>query len=218
MKKLLCPSLMSIASASVLFGQIVEPDIEFTETIDVDKYADYIKDNVEYNVDDDYNLRTFKAEVSGGATAYIPLGTFVHGTLHKLDVAGAGAHALSAGEYTFSVEWSASAAKINVKQILQRDHNNVFKIYAFHDAPHTSLVLKYTNIASTANILTVNHACHKQGWRAHNQTLLDNFMALSNEQKEESVLKGDMELHTGPSVNANGFVPGYWAIIAVVIV
>jgi len=169
MKKILY-ALMPVVSVSTLFAQTqVDPEIAFTETIDVDQYADYIRDNIPYDVSDDYSVRTFKAEISAASTSYIPLGTFNHGHLHRLAVGAAGVNATSSADYTFTVNATRNPDGIHVHQVLQRDHGSHFKIYAIKDGNLTSLVMRYTNTAPASNtsnrvnIVRVNHTSQGSG-------------------------------------------------------
>ena len=198
----------------------IDPEVEITETIDVDKYADYILNGENYDVNNDYSVRTFKATVSGADTAYIPLGTFSHGSYHRLTVNTGGPDAGSSAEYTFSVNYTNNLAQdgISVHQVLQKDNGSHFKIYEIRDGYKTALVMKYTNTAQAGssngdNPIVINHTTPFEtsavAWSPiSSETLLTNFLALSDEAKEEFVLKGAIELHTGANVATNGFIEG----------
>lgn len=183
---------------------IIQPVVEETETIDVNKYSDYIEGLKDYDVSGDYSVKTFKAVAPASDTVYIPLGTFNHGNFHRLAISASGANATSAAEYTFTVNATSStevSESLNVHQIQQTNHGSRFQIYAIKDGNLISLILKYTNIAPAINSVTVNHTCqNSSAWKAiSDEALLTNFLALNEEAKEGHLLKGNIELHDGGS-------------------
>ena len=199
-----CVLVLSYASG---FASVVEPSVEITESANVDGLLEVVNgDSQEFEQSNVLKVRKFSAGKLGVGTHWVPLGSFKWGTAHRLTVNSNGGWASSSGVVEFGVAYNQG--RVTATRLDQFHGRNSFELFSYRRGAWTSLVLKYSTWApkgrNAVNEVSVVHSAlgkhnptNGEVWVRWDREVLQNqFLGLSEAEKENRRVRADVEIHT----------------------